>query len=371
MKKRLLGVLLAILLIVSTFAMTGCDLGVLKGPQGEPGEDGEDGKSPVIGYNGNWWIDNVDTGISALGKDGETGEQGLVGPQGPQGEQGIQGEKGEAGVSIEKVDLDTDGNLIITLSNGTKQTVEMPKEQHVHAFSEWKPCGSLDSMLLSYRICSECRNIEWKERSTMTWEEYNLAILDANVSIEAYVQATQSWWNNSVIVYLQDFDGGYLAYNLECSKEDAEKLIPGTKIRIKGYKGEWAGEVEILDGTFEFIDDGTTYIAKPIDLTSLLESDKLIDYQNMLVFFNDMTVVSVEYKAGEPGNDIFVTLSKNGIEYNFFVERYLTGPDTDVYKAVCELKAGDVVDVEGFLYWYNGMNPHITKITQSNSSLIQ
>jgi hypothetical protein len=82
----------------------------------------------------------------------------------------------------------------------------------------------------------------------------------------------------------------------------------------------------------------------------------------MFVKFKDMTVVSIEYKNGEPGDDIYVTFSKNGAEYSFCVERYLTGPDTDVYKAVGNLKAGDVVDVEGFLYWYEGVNTHITAI---------
>ena len=27
------------------------------------------------------------------------------------------------------------------------------------------------------------------------------------------------------------------------------------------------------------------------------------------------------------------------------------------------LKKGDVVDMEGFLYWYEGVNPHITAVT--------
>ena len=27
------------------------------------------------------------------------------------------------------------------------------------------------------------------------------------------------------------------------------------------------------------------------------------------------------------------------------------------------LKVGDVVDMEGFLYWYQGVNPHITSVT--------
>ena len=28
------------------------------------------------------------------------------------------------------------------------------------------------------------------------------------------------------------------------------------------------------------------------------------------------------------------------------------------------LNVGDKIDAEGFLYWYNGVNPHITKITK-------
>ena len=36
---------------------------------------------------------------------------------------------------------------------------------------------------------------------------------------------------------------------------------------------------------------------------------------------------------------------------------------TDVYKAVKELKIGDTIDMEGFLYWYEGVNPHITSVT--------
>ena len=36
--------------------------------------------------------------------------------------------------------------------------------------------------------------------------------------------------------------------------------------------------------------------------------------------------------------------------------------DIAIYKAVKELAIGDVVDLEGFLYWYEGVNPHITSV---------
>ena len=207
---------------------------------------------------------------------------------------------------------------------------------------------------------TSCENTTAKSEGVMTWAQYNAAEIGAPVVIEAYVQAHQSWWDNKITVYLQDGVGGYFAYNMTCSEEDAAKLVPGTKIKITGYKAEWAGEVEIIDATFEFCKG--KYVAKATDVTNYLGTEELVNYQNMFVKFSDMTVVSIDYKNGEPGDDIYVKFSKNGAEYDFCVECYLTGPDTDVYKAVGNLKAGDVVDVEGFLYWYNGMNPHITGI---------
>ena len=45
------------------------------------------------------------------------------------------------------------------------------------------------------------------------------------------------------------------------------------------------------------------------------------------------------------------------------MEVYLTGTDSDVYTTVGQLNVGDTVNVEGFLYWYEGLNPHITSIT--------
>ncbi|MBQ3590412.1 MAG: hypothetical protein II979_00605, partial [Clostridia bacterium] len=125
----------------------------------------------------------------------------------------------------------------------------------------------------------------------------------------------------------------------------------------------WEGEVEIMDGTLE-IGEGT-WVAEATDVTALLANEaELIKHQNKLVSFKGMTVEAVEYKNGEPGDDIYVTLSLDGNSYSFCVEMYLTGPDTEVYTTVGTLAAGDVVDVEGFLYWYQGVNTHITAVTK-------
>ena len=195
----------------------------------------------------------------------------------------------------------------------------------------------------------------------MTHEQYVAAEMQSQVVVETYVQAHQSWWDNKVTVYCQSPDGAYFLYELACTEADAEKLVPGTKIRVTGNKGEWAGEVEIMDGTFEFV-KGDSFIAQPLDVTDLLGTDALIDHQNELVSFTGMTVENIEYKNGEPGDDIYVTLGHNGGSYSFCVEVYLTGTDSDVYTTVGQLNVGDTVNVEGFLYWYEGMNPHITSI---------
>ncbi|HBA63214.1 MAG TPA: hypothetical protein DCZ20_05085, partial [Lachnospiraceae bacterium] len=80
----------------------------------------------------------------------------------------------------------------------------------------------------------------------------------------------------------------YFLYDMACSEEDYEKLVPGTKIKVTGFKSEWSGEVEIIDATFEF-EEGE-YIAPVLDVTELLGKDELIDHQNAFVAFKGLTV---------------------------------------------------------------------------------
>ena len=218
-------------------------------------------------------------------------------------------------------------------------------------------------MVMAFAACGASEKFDpaAKSEGTMTYAEYAAAELDANVVIECYVQATQSWWDNKITVYAQDPDGAYFIYELACSEEDAAKLVKGTKIKVTGYKGEWAGEVEVMEGTFEIMEG--TWVAEALDVTNLLGTVELIAHQNKFVCFKGLTIEAVEYKNGEPGDDIYVTVGYNGASYSFCVERYLTGPETEVYATVGTLNVGDVVDIEGFLYWYEGVNTHITSVT--------
>ena len=86
----------------------------------------------------------------------------------------------------------------------------------------------------------------------------------------------------------------------------------------------------------------------------------------MTVEAYDENGAAFAYKNAEnKTDDLYVRFTKDDLTVNFCVEFYLCNNDTEVYKAVEALQVGDVVDVEGFLYWYEGANTHITKITKA------
>lgn len=211
-----------------------------------------------------------------------------------------------------------------------------------------------------------------KSEGVMTYAEYLAAEVDSAVTVECFVQAKQSWWEDKATVYAADSEGGYLLYNMECSEADYAKLVTGTKIKVTGYKQIWSGEIEIAEATFE-IEGGSTYVAEPVDVTALLGTDELINKQNLLVSFTGLTVAAANdegatylYKwdgSGEDGDDLYFNATIGDATYSFTVESYLCDKDSEVYNAVKNLKVGDNIDMVGFLYWYEGMNPHITTVT--------
>ena len=198
----------------------------------------------------------------------------------------------------------------------------------------------------------------------MTYAEFMAAAVDTECVVEFYVQATQGWWDNSIVIYGQTEDGGYFSYGTVCTEEQSKQLTPGTKVRVTGKKAVYDGEVEIMNGQLEIL-GGDTWTATALDVTAMLGTEELEQHMNKKVCFKGLTLEAVEYKNGAPGDDIYVTLGYNGASYSFCVEVYLTGTETDVYKAFETLQVGDVVDVEGFMYWYKGPNAHITSIVKA------
>ena len=214
-----------------------------------------------------------------------------------------------------------------------------------------------------------------KSEGVMTYAEYAAAELETPVVVETYVQAKQGWWNDQATLYTQDKEGGYFLYNMPMSEEEYNKLTPGTKIKVSGHKTAWAGEVEIIDATYE-IQDGS-YVAEAMDATALLGTDELINHQNKLVAFNGLTVeastdangseAAFLYNwdgSGEAGtdSDLYFKASVGGNTYTFVIEYYLCNETTAAYQAVQGLNIGDTIDLEGFLYWYEGAQPHVTSV---------
>ena len=207
-----------------------------------------------------------------------------------------------------------------------------------------------------------------KGEGVMTYDEYMAAAVDDEVVIECFVQGKQSWWENKATIYAADADGGYFIYNATCSEDDYAKLVDGQKIKVTGYKTEWSGEIEIADASYEILDG--FWLAIPEDVTELLGSDALAEHMNRLVSFTDMTIVAYDdsgaafaYKnEADKTDDLYFKAAVGDQVYDFCVEYYLCNEETEVYKAVEALNVGDVVDLTGFLYWYEGPNPHITSV---------
>ena len=131
----------------------------IKGDKGDKGDPGEDGDTPYIGDNGNWWIGTTDTGIKASGTDGSNGSNGsdgedgqdgkdgtdgltpyvgsngnwwigttdtgikAAGTNGANGQNGTNGKNGADGVGIADIKLNENGELIITLTDGTENNL--------------------------------------------------------------------------------------------------------------------------------------------------------------------------------------------------------------------------------------------------------
>ena len=144
---------------------------------------------------------------------------------------------------------------------------------------------ALAMMMLALTACAVAEDT----KTVMSHADYVAAELETEVTVEAYVQAKQSWWDNKATIYTQDEDGAYFIYNMPISQEEYDALVPGTKIRVTGYKSEWSGEVEITDAEYEVV-EADPFIAEAVDVTDLLGKDELIDHQNELVSVKGVTV---------------------------------------------------------------------------------
>lgn len=224
------------------------------------------------------------------------------------------------------------------------------------------------------------KDIFAKSEGVMSYADYVAAEDGSDITIEAFVQAIayNATYGNASL-FLADKDGAYYVYRMPCTDADAAKLTPGVKIKVTGQKGSWSGELEVAEGTAKYELLEGNYIAPAVDVTDDMDADDvLIQKMNQLIAIKEAEVVAspiegddTEYvfwygweNTAQPGEnaDLYFNVSVNGLTYNLCVESDECGMDTDVYKTVEGLKIGDKVNLEGFLYWYNGANPHITSV---------
>ena len=217
------------------------------GVDGEDGKDGLDGKSVYDlavenGFKGTLedWLLSL---VGADGKDGvdgapgKDGADGAPGKDGEDGKDGDKGDKGETGATIEKVEFDEQGRLVITLTDGTViEPVEIPeKEVHEHTYGELIAYVNNDSLScenrLYYRSCTQCKEAQWIQGSADDHNYSRVCYIDVNNHCYKCVKcgdATDAESHN--VGWVSDADGHSRSGCDVCGIEAVEKTAHDTEI---------------------------------------------------------------------------------------------------------------------------------------------
>ena len=224
-------------------------------------------------------------------------------------------------------------------------------------------------MVLAFAACGKTKvDPNAKDEGVLDHAAYIAAADGETVTIEGFItEKTYAQAYGNVNFFIQDGDGAYFVYRMPCTDEDNAKLEIGKKVKVTGVRTAWSDMNELKEGsaTYEVLED--TYTFENTDVTSLLDSADLIKYQSMKVVVKGAAVKNAALYnwdgSGEPGSDLYLDLTVNGKDYTFVVESDLCGADSDTYKAVEGLKAGQTIDIEGYMYWYNGPQMWIKTVT--------
>lgn len=168
MKKIFLWLFL--LILAMTFMLSSCSMDFLIGPQGEQGIQGEKGEDGKDGKDG---IGIADTAINEKGEliitftNGTVKNLGVVigadGKDGIDGTDGKDGADGKNGIGILNTEINENGELVITLTDGTVlDPIALPKnEEHHHTEGDWTVLKDATCMEdgLKYQTCSTCKSI--------------------------------------------------------------------------------------------------------------------------------------------------------------------------------------------------------------------
>ena len=206
-----------------------------------------------------------DTGATgAQGPQGEKGDTGATGAQGPQGEKG---DAGKDGLGIASVAYDVFGNLVVTFTDGTMQTVEKPI-QHVHTYGQWNAIAQYHAEILYYRSCALCNNVEWKAEKKTGDSSSSSNSSSSNSSSSSSVDDDEIEQIKGMIdQYIEfqdlgdDFDSDYYPDKTKIKQQEGQIDVV---ILFEGTEKAWevvANEYERLHGGSVVVTLDTTWTA--------------------------------------------------------------------------------------------------------------
>ena len=113
-----------------------------------------------------------------------------------------------------------------------------------------------------------------------------------------------------------------------------------------------------------------------VDVTDLLGTDELEQYRDQKIAIKGVKSVDTEDPGGDllrflygtdgngdPGDDLYFSVEKDGKTYKFIVDASICGPETKVYQTVENVEEDAIVDLEGILRWNEGPDIAITNMT--------
>ena len=116
--------------------------------------------------------------------------------------------------------------------------------------------------------------------------------------------------------------------------------------------------------------------ANLVDVTDLLGTDDLEQYKDQKIAIRGVKSVDTEDPGGDllrflygtdgngdPGDDLYFSVEKDGKTYKFIVDASICGPETKVYQTVENVEEDAIVDLEGILRWNEGPDIAITNMT--------
>ena len=263
------------------------------GEAGKDGEDGKNGLTPHIGENGNWWVGDTDTGVSAKGDKGDTGPQGPAGeiPEDyPQIREDVSQLKEDLGDIESKFEIETVAfvnkcsiirnntlnNFIGSQITGIKQYFDFGKNATLTKIKLNIKASNDDTVVLEIatldgNVIATAEKAVTTEYTDVVFDLENIVIKEP-VSVFVYTKGTNLL---SYGTYGTPYDNPSFSYTFpDGTKKISFKI--GTVIKNHVTSNNTQCLVLFFDYTSKIIKNISDSIAQNID-TTLLESGKAAD----------------------------------------------------------------------------------------------